>query len=122
MKEALSRMLDTQQHCAIVVDNEGYLEGILTYSDIKRRLFKNPADSTNRDMLQADVCVSAAVITSFSSSFVVKECSLPKTSAGKYLPCFLDLHERDKLSRERMWSSHVLSRHRPGNCEAANGG
>lgn len=71
VKEALSRMLDTQQHCAIVVDNEGYLEGILTYSDIKRRLFKNPVDSSNKDLLHADVCVSVAVITSSSSLFVV---------------------------------------------------
>ncbi|XP_031116172.1 chloride channel protein CLC-f-like [Ipomoea triloba] len=77
VKEALSRMLDTQQHCAIVVDNEGYLEGILTYSDIKRRLFKNPADSTNKDMLHADASTSlVSSICTRGISYRGRECGL----------------------------------------------
>lgn len=57
VKEALKCMHDGQQHCALVVDSEGYLEGILTYGDIKRSLFKNSGDSLNMEFLHTDVCI-----------------------------------------------------------------
>ncbi|XP_060187684.1 chloride channel protein CLC-f isoform X1 [Lycium barbarum] len=56
VKEALECMLDGRQSCVIVVDAEGYLEGILTYGDIKRSLFKKHGDSSHKDLSVTDVC------------------------------------------------------------------
>lgn len=56
VKEALECMHDGRQRCVLVVDAEGYLEGILTYGDIKRSLFKNHGDSSDKDFSVTDVC------------------------------------------------------------------
>lgn len=56
VKEALECMHDGRQSCVLVVDAEGYLEGILTYGDVKRSLFKNHGDSSNKDLSVTDVC------------------------------------------------------------------
>ena len=58
LKEALKCMHDGQQHCVLVVDANDYLEGILTYGDIKRCLFKNSGDaSSSSDSTHSDVCI-----------------------------------------------------------------
>lgn len=49
LKEALKCMNDGQQNCVLVVDAEDRLEGILTYGDIRRFLFKNSAHVSNGD-------------------------------------------------------------------------
>ncbi|CAK9157813.1 unnamed protein product [Ilex paraguariensis] len=53
--EALNWMHDGQQSCVLVVDAENYLEGILTYGDIKRFLCKNSGDSSITDSSLPDV-------------------------------------------------------------------
>lgn len=47
LMEALKCMHEGQQHCVVVVDDEDYLEGILTYGDIKRCLFKKSRHTSN---------------------------------------------------------------------------
>lgn len=44
---ALKCMHEGQQNCVVVVDAEDYLEGILTYGDIKRFLFKKSSHTSN---------------------------------------------------------------------------
>ena len=56
IKEALKCMYDGQQNCVLIVDAENYLEGILTYGDIKRFLFKNSGDASNSNSSLQDVC------------------------------------------------------------------
>ncbi|CAN4102551.1 unnamed protein product [Withania somnifera] len=65
VKEALECMHDGRQTCVIVVDAEGYLEGILTYGDIKRSLSKNDGDSSNKDVSvkDADTCLVSLICT-----------------------------------------------------------
>ncbi|XP_016477395.1 chloride channel protein CLC-f isoform X1 [Nicotiana tabacum] len=64
VKEALECMHDGQQNCVVVVDAEGYLEGILTYGDVKRSLFKSHGDSSNSDLSvtdQANTCLVSSI-------------------------------------------------------------
>ncbi|CAK9148932.1 unnamed protein product [Ilex paraguariensis] len=65
LKGALKCMHDGQQSCVLVVDSEDYLEGILTYGDIKRSLFKNSGDASNRDLSlpDANTCLVSSVYT-----------------------------------------------------------
>ncbi|KAJ8542780.1 hypothetical protein K7X08_005303 [Anisodus acutangulus] len=65
VKEALECMHDGLQSCVIVVDAQGYLEGILTYGDVKRSLFKNCGDSSNKDLSVADAntCLVSSICT-----------------------------------------------------------
>ncbi|KAG8365210.1 hypothetical protein BUALT_Bualt18G0080700 [Buddleja alternifolia] len=49
LREALNRMRDGQQNCLLVVDDEDYLEGILTYGDVKRCLYKRYGDASNSE-------------------------------------------------------------------------
>jgi H+/Cl- antiporter ClcA len=46
LKEVLKCMNDGRQHCVLVVDADDYLEGILTYSDIKRRLLNDSSSNS----------------------------------------------------------------------------
>lgn len=95
VKEALECMHDGQQSCVIVVGAEGYLEGILTYADVKRSLFKSHGDSSNSDLSVTDVCAldchHAKCLLMFSS-FVFSICFLfPDFAPGSSLParsCF----------------------------------
>lgn len=48
-------MKDNQQNCALVVDDDDFLEGILTYGDIKRYFFKKYGDALKGDSLS--VCI-----------------------------------------------------------------
>lgn len=65
VKEALECMHDGRQRCVLVVDAEGYLEGILTYGDIKRSLFKNHGDSSDKDfsVTDANACLVSSICT-----------------------------------------------------------
>lgn len=55
VKEALECMHEGRQSFVIVVNAEDYLEGILTYGDIKRSLFNKSGDSSNRDLALKNV-------------------------------------------------------------------
>ncbi|KAK6785726.1 hypothetical protein RDI58_019181 [Solanum bulbocastanum] len=65
VKEALECMHDGRQSCVLVIDAEGYLEGILTYGDVKRSLFKNHGDSSNKDLsvTDANTCLVSSICT-----------------------------------------------------------
>lgn len=54
IREALNCMSDGQQNCALVVDADDYLEGILTYGDINRWLFRRSGDASSWST--TDVC------------------------------------------------------------------
>lgn len=56
LKEAIKSMNDGQQNCVLVVDDEDFLEGVLTYGDIKRFLSKKSSDVSNGDSTASDVC------------------------------------------------------------------
>lgn len=55
LKDALKYMKDNQQNCTLVVDDDDFLEGILTSGDIKRYLFKKYGDTLKGDSLS--VCI-----------------------------------------------------------------
>ncbi|KAL3508297.1 hypothetical protein ACH5RR_027698 [Cinchona calisaya] len=65
IKEALSCMHDSQQKCVLITDAEDYLEGILTYGDIKRYLLNNSDDSSNSNSSLPDVstCPVSSICT-----------------------------------------------------------
>lgn len=56
LKEATKCMHDRQQNCVLVVDAEDFLEGILTYGDIKRYLSKKSKEAPKGDSSLPDVC------------------------------------------------------------------
>ncbi|KAG0467979.1 hypothetical protein HPP92_017307 [Vanilla planifolia] len=67
LKEVTALMHDKKQNCALVVDNENFLEGILTRGDLQRRGYKAsienhhiPKDSTACDM---DACPISSCFT-----------------------------------------------------------
>ena len=49
LKEAIKSMHDNQQHCVLMVDNEDFLEGILTHGDVKRFLSTKHVDASEGD-------------------------------------------------------------------------
>lgn len=49
-------MHDGHQNCVLAVDADDYLEGILTYGDTKRCLFKTSGDASVSDSSLPDVC------------------------------------------------------------------
>lgn len=55
LKDALKYMRDNQQNCALVVDDDDFLEGILTHGDIKRYLFKKYGDAFMGDSLSVRI-------------------------------------------------------------------
>ncbi|XP_023005299.1 chloride channel protein CLC-f-like isoform X1 [Cucurbita maxima] len=63
LKDALKYMKDNQQNCALVVDNDDLLEGILTNGDIKRYLFKKYGDTLKSDSLSVDTCLVSSIYT-----------------------------------------------------------
>ena len=58
IKEATLLMHDKQQGCVLVVDNEDFLEGIVTVGDIRRKGFESSEDanSTGENSSVLDVC------------------------------------------------------------------
>ncbi|XVF03512.1 hypothetical protein REPUB_Repub05bG0001300 [Reevesia pubescens] len=65
VKEAKKCMHDSHQNCVLVVDEDDFLEGILTYGDIRRRLSKKPSDVCNGDSTALDVntCLVSSICT-----------------------------------------------------------
>ena len=55
LKDALKYMKDNQQNCALVVDKDDLLEGILTNGDIKRYLFKKYGDTLKSESLSVRI-------------------------------------------------------------------
>lgn len=55
VKEAVKCMDDNKQNCVLIVDSEDYLEGILTYGDI-RRIFKISDESSVIGSSTSEVC------------------------------------------------------------------
>lgn len=56
-------MHDKQQGCVLVVDNEDFLEGIVTVGDIRRRGFESSEDanSIGENSSVLDVCVTSQI-------------------------------------------------------------
>ncbi|EOY11830.1 Chloride channel protein CLC-f isoform 1 [Theobroma cacao] len=64
LKEAMKCMHDSHQNCVLVVDEDDFLEGILTYGDVRRCLSKKPKDVSNGDSTALDVkCLVSSVCT-----------------------------------------------------------
>ncbi|XP_022932341.1 chloride channel protein CLC-f-like isoform X2 [Cucurbita moschata] len=63
LKDALKYMKDNQQNCALVVDDDDFLEGILTYGDIKRYFFKKYGDALKGDSLSVDTGLVSSIYT-----------------------------------------------------------
>lgn len=56
IKEAIKSMHDNHRNCALVVDDEDFLEGILTYGDIRRYQSRKSNDTLTSDSRSLDVC------------------------------------------------------------------
>ncbi|XP_052116428.1 chloride channel protein CLC-f-like [Arachis duranensis] len=56
LKDAIQCIHDGYQNCVLVVNQEGFLEGILTYGDIRRCLPEKSSDTSMRDSGFVDVC------------------------------------------------------------------
>ncbi|XP_039012271.1 chloride channel protein CLC-f-like isoform X2 [Hibiscus syriacus] len=65
IKEATKSMHDSHHRCALVVDEDDFLEGILTFGDIRRCLSKKPSDFSKGDSTALDVnaCLVSSVCT-----------------------------------------------------------
>lgn len=65
LKDAIKCMHDNQQNCVLVVDKEDFLEGILTYGDVKRCLSPKSDDTSNGDSEIRDThtCLVSSVCT-----------------------------------------------------------
>ncbi|KAK0600609.1 hypothetical protein LWI29_016631 [Acer saccharum] len=59
LTEAIKRMHDSLENFVLVVDDEDFLEGILTYGDIRRRLSEKPSGASKDDSAAPDVLVSS---------------------------------------------------------------
>ena len=68
VKEAMKYMHDSHQNCVLVVDEDDFLEGILTYGDIRRCLSKMPSDVSKGDSTALDVCDANSLSLSLSLS------------------------------------------------------
>jgi CBS domain containing-hemolysin-like protein len=58
IKEATRLMQEKQQSCVLVVDNEDFLEGIVTLGDVRRKGFEpsETSHSTEENSSTLDVC------------------------------------------------------------------
>ncbi|KAJ4725444.1 Chloride channel protein [Melia azedarach] len=73
LKEAIKSMNDGQQNCVLVVDDEDFLEGVLTYGDIKRFLSKKSSDVSNGDSTASDVNILVSSICTRGISYRGRE-------------------------------------------------
>ena len=55
LKEATEYMHNNEQNCVLVVNDKDFLEGILTYGDVRRYLSKKSSDVSNPDSRFPDV-------------------------------------------------------------------
>ncbi|KAK7259852.1 hypothetical protein RIF29_25467 [Crotalaria pallida] len=64
LKDAAKCIHDSQQNCVLVVDGDGFLEGILTYGDIRRCLPEKSNDTSKSGSgLLDDTCLVSSVCT-----------------------------------------------------------
>ncbi|OMO83840.1 Cystathionine beta-synthase, core [Corchorus capsularis] len=65
LKEAMKCMHDSHQNCVLVVDEDDFLEGILTYGDVRRYLSKKPSDISKGDLtaVDANTCLISSICT-----------------------------------------------------------
>lgn len=56
LKDAIKIMHDSQQNCVLVVDEDDFLEGILTYGDIRRCRSEKSNETSKSDSDPLDVC------------------------------------------------------------------
>ncbi|XP_014501304.1 chloride channel protein CLC-f [Vigna radiata var. radiata] len=65
LKDAIKLMHDSQQNCVLVVDKEDFLEGILTYGDIRRCLSQESHDTLKSGIVVVDsnTCLVSSVCT-----------------------------------------------------------
>lgn len=71
LREAIESMYDNQQHCVLVVDAEGFLEGILTYGDIKRFLSRKFGDALDSDSSLHEVCNENSCVNMVCSTHTI---------------------------------------------------
>lgn len=117
LREAIKFMEDGHQSCVLVVDDADFLEGILTYGDVKRCLSKKTGDPSKGDSLAPDVCFSSLpllCIPFLTCAFLrYLTCAFLRyvklNVTDKRMHCFLCLHSRDNLPRARPWPSNLLS-------------
>lgn len=109
LREAIKFMEDGHQSCVLVVDDADFLEGILTYGDVKRCLSKKTGDPSKGDSLAPDVCFSSLPLFGipFLTCAFLRYVKLNVTD--KRMHCVLCLHSRDNLPRARPWPSNLLS-------------
>lgn len=78
LKEAIKSMHDNQRHCVLVIDAEGFLEGVLTYGDIKRFLSTKSSEELDDDsssLPYLDTCHVSTICTR-GISYRGKECGV----------------------------------------------
>uniref|UniRef100_A0A5B6YJ89 Chloride channel protein n=1 Tax=Davidia involucrata TaxID=16924 RepID=A0A5B6YJ89_DAVIN len=65
LKDAIKRMHDGQQYCVLVVDAEDFLEGILTYGDVKRFLSDKSGDGSEdgSSLLEVNTYLVSSIYT-----------------------------------------------------------
>ncbi|GLT26453.1 hypothetical protein SLA2020_015160 [Shorea laevis] len=65
LKEAVKCMHDNHQKCVLVVDDEDFLEGILTYGDAQRYLSQKSSDTSKSDLTHMNVntCPVSSICT-----------------------------------------------------------
>ncbi|PON88863.1 Chloride channel, voltage gated [Trema orientale] len=65
LKEAIKYLQDNQQKFVLVVDDDDFLEGILTFGDVRRCLSKKSSDISKSDsrFLDANTCLVSSVCT-----------------------------------------------------------
>ncbi|KAM1167000.1 hypothetical protein ACFX19_029608 [Malus domestica] len=65
LKEAIKCMHESHQNCLLVVDDEDFLEGILTYGDVRRFQSKKSSDASKSEsrFLDANTCLVSSVCT-----------------------------------------------------------
>ncbi|KQJ98827.1 hypothetical protein BRADI_3g39350v3 [Brachypodium distachyon] len=64
VKEATLLMHDKQQGCVLVVDNEDFLEGIVTVGDIRRKGFESSEDTNSTGGNSSVLDVNSSLVTS----------------------------------------------------------
>ncbi|GLT79508.1 hypothetical protein SLA2020_509940 [Shorea laevis] len=76
-KEAIKCMNDNHQKCVLVVDDDDFLEGVLTYGDAKRCLSHQSSDDSksNLTLMEVNTCPVSSVCTR-GISYRGQECGL----------------------------------------------
>ncbi|XP_062015029.1 chloride channel protein CLC-f [Rosa rugosa] len=65
IEEAIKSMHDNHQNCVLIVDDEDFLEGILTYGDVRRYQSRKSSDTLKSDssFLDENTCLVSSVCT-----------------------------------------------------------